>query len=337
MKIKSFKVAQLLMMKRILDYAFAPANIGTTNSIVALSAAFNLLKGKVTTIDEMLELYEQILKGIAAEKKQARLTLAENSYAILKGAKAWAIATGKLDLAAQWTVSLSALKRMKFETLSLKESNWISTVTPHAADLADYNVTPAMMTAWNTANDDFNTLLNAPQLASKNHKNLGKNIFTAINTAMELTKGQIDGIVATLMLQQPGYYSGYRTQREILEPKHRHTTLLATVVNELGQPFYGVTVTVDEYIHISDNGKTTVHPAHSATTDINGKALANKFFAAARSITVSGPGITTKTFGPIQFERGKALTQTFVVSPSFENLPESTEAPAPAPQPETVK
>ena len=334
---KSYKTAQLQMIKRKIGYAFSTTNTAITSSIVALLAVFNLLKGKVANIDALLQQYAEVLKGIAQQKKQARLTLAEITFTILKGAKAWAIANNNLELAAQFTTSFSNLNRMKFETLSEKVGNWITVITPLGGSLTDYNITAAMLTDWQTAADDFNALLNAPQSAIKDHKTLGKTITTSINDAMTLTREQIDGIVATLMQQEPDYYNGYRTQREIIDPETRHTGLLATIVNELGQPYYNLTVTVDAFTHFDEQtGKTRIYKPVSSSTDINGQALANKFHAAARMVTISGLGVETKTFGPFEFVKGKTLKHTFVLPPSFTNLPPSTPVNTETPTTETT-
>jgi hypothetical protein len=327
------------MLQRIIIFVFSTTNSAITTGIVALLAACNSLKGKVLSIDDLLEQYAQVLKGIAKAKKDARLALAEITYTILKGAKAWALANGETELAAQWTTSLSALKRMKYSTLSQKVGNWITTVSPVITSLGDYNVTPAMITDWQSKNTDFNTLLNAPQQAIKDHKTLGKTINAAIDDAMELTIAQIDAIVATLMQQQPDYYNGYRTTREIIDPEHRHTAMDATVVNELGQPYYGVTVTVNEYTHTDETtGKTRTYKAVWGTTDINGKTWVNKFYAAPRTVTISGPGIVSQTFGPFPFVHGEIIRQTFTMQPSFDNLPaSSTETPASWPEKVTTK
>jgi hypothetical protein len=325
MKSKKFKLAQLEMLKRIIVFAFSTTNTVITSSVVALLAGMNSLKAKVIAIDALLAMYAQVITGIAQQKKQARLDLADVAYTIMKGAYSWAIANGNLTLAAEFKTSLSRLQRMKFQLLVSKCTNWIATITPLVPSLGDYNITPAMMTDWQNKTDDLNDLLTAPQTAIKDHKTLGNEIVTEIDNAMELTKQQVNGIVATLFQSQPEYYNGYRTQREIIDPENRHTCMNATVVNELGQPYYGVKVTVDEFIYTDETtGETKTYKAKWETTDINGNAPVKTFFAATRTITVSGTGIVTKTFGPFAFEHGKTITETFIVQPSFENLPEAT-------------
>jgi hypothetical protein len=156
-----------------------------------------------------------------------------------------------------------------------------------------------------------------------------------MNDAMTLTHQQIDAIVAGLINSQPAYYIGYSQSRKITGPEERHTALKATVVNELNQPMWGITVTIDEYTHTDEQtGTTKIYKSTSAMTDINGEASPKQFFAALRTVTVSGPGIVSKTFGPFPFVHGKAITQTFTVQPSFDNLP----APSPdTTAPETSK
>jgi hypothetical protein len=324
-KLNKWKLAQLEMMKRLVAYALSATNTAITSSIVALLAGINALKAKTEDIDVMLQAYAQIITGIAADKKQARLDVAAVAYSILKSARSWAIANGNLELAAEFKTSLSGLKKTKYQLLVNKCNNWISVITPLVPSLSNYGITPAMMTDWQDKTDALNDLLTAPQSAIKDHKTLGAAIVTAINEGMTLTKEQIDGIVASLYQTETNYYNGYRTQREIIDPANHHTCMNATVVNELGQPYYGVKVTVDEVTVTNPNtGTTKTYAAKWDTTDINGNAPVKTFYATTRTVTVSGPNIETTTFGPFAFVHGKTITQTFVVAPSFENLPEPT-------------
>jgi hypothetical protein len=86
-------------------------------------------------------------------------------------------------------------------------------------------------------------------------------------------------------------------------------------MNEAGTPYFDVAVTVDTLI----KNKKTYH-AVSGTTDLNGNVTVREFEPGYRTVTVSGPTIISKTFGPYKFEHGKAIKETFVVAPSF-NIP----------------
>jgi hypothetical protein len=323
------------MLKRIVTFAFDAGNMVITSSIAALLLVFTTLKGMLPDIDDLFDQYANIIKGYAEQKRLARITLAGSTYAIVKAVRAYAIANGNWTLALQMTTSLSKLKRTGYATLLQNVNNWINVVGPLMTSLGDYGVTAADYTQWKADRDALTDLLTTPQEAIDAHTVLGGQIQTSMNDAMTLTHQQIDAIVAGLINSQPLYYIGYGQSRKITGPEERHTALKATVVNELNQPMWGITVTIDEYTHTDEQtGTTKIYKSTSAMTDINGEATPKQFFAALRTVTVSGPGIVSKTFGPFPFVHGKAITQTFTVQPSFDNLP----APSPdTTAPETSK
>ncbi len=80
-------------------------------------------------------------------------------------------------------------------------------------------------------------------------------------------------------------------------------------------------VTVDAF---TKNGRT--YKAASELTDNSGMAESSEFEFGQRTITVSGNGIVTHTFGPYNFEKAKILTLSLTCQPQFNNIPAATPA-----------
>jgi hypothetical protein len=283
---KKYSVAQLSMLRRIINFAFKPENAPITNNLPALLAAFITLKGMVADVDVMIAEYSHVNTGIAKGKWLARITLSNTSYRIVKAVRAYAMANSNNVLGDQMKTSLSVLKKMGYENLLHKVNGGINTIGPLVSSLGDYGITGSLYNQWKTDRDALNDILTAPRLAISAHTVLGSNIESAMKEAMNFTKEQIDEIVATLMQTQPNYYLCYRLNRQISSPAVRHTTLKATVTNELGQPVINAIVTINELKKESETYK-----AVSGTTDLEGSARLSTFEGGIRTITIAGPGI----------------------------------------------
>jgi len=320
---KKFTVAQLLMIKRVLEFVFGPSQSGITNSIPNLLAVLNSLTNKSNSITTLLAQYDAIITGYAAYKKQARLNLVTSGYTVMRAAYALAVDNNDNVLKEKVKGSLGRLKVAGCVKLSNLMTDVVTVVTPIVNDLVPYN--PNIVTQFDDMQDNLttlNSLLVIPQSLIKLRKDIGKQIKTEMSTTMKFVRNSIDSIVASNMTTYPQYASGYFTQREIINPNDRHNRINATVQNEVGEPFIDVQVTVMEYLD-PNTGKT--YPAVTGNTGINGQVTVRKFWPGNRMIKISGPGIITKEFGPYYFHSGHEVTKVFIVQPDFNNLPQSTE------------
>jgi len=139
---------------------------------------------------------------------------------------------------------------------------------------------------------------------------------------MDFLDNQLTPLVANFQ-STPEFFIGFYNNKRIGQPNTHHTRLIAHVVNEVGTPYYALTVTVDQYTD-PKTGKTYV--ADSAITDPDGNCEVSGFFPGFRTITISGDGITTTTFPAIEFLSGKAENREFIVAPSFNNIPAPAES-----------
>lgn len=313
---KKYSAAQLEMLDRVVRFAFNPDYISITNSVPALAAALTSLAGIVTSVYAMLADYELVITGIAEQKRLTRISLANVTYSIVKPVQAYAKATNNSVLANEMKTSLSALKKIGYVSLINKINGWINIVSPLVPALSAYGVDAALFNQWLTKRDALKDLLGAPKAAIDEHTLLGTKIETTMKQAMTITKEQIDDLVAVLMQTQPSYYNRYRRTRRISSPATRHTKLRAEVTDELGQPVFDATITVNE---LKKDDRT--FDAVSETTDLNGSAEISTFEPGIRTVTVQGPGIISKTFGPYQFHPGKVISQSFIIQPAISNLP----------------
>lgn len=320
----SYIQKQLLAIKRIVAFATAPANAATTDSLPALKTGIQQLQSDIVKTDTKLAGYKIVLKGIAADKSQARKNLASISYSIMSSVRAFALNNNDNTLAEKMKVQISILQREKYNELLQITSNAFAIIQPLVSQLAAYNVTNQKMEDWHTAISKMANLLNGPQSAIAARKTLGQVIVKDMAQTMTFVRTQLTPLVANFY-NIPAYYIGWYNALRIDNTGTRHNGLQALVLNDINQPQFGIKVTIDQYTD-PDTGKT-YKPA-SAITNEAGIAHVSEFFPGMRTITISGKNIQTKTFPAISFSKAKIISKTFHVQNNNFIIPESQPAPA---------
>jgi hypothetical protein len=278
------------------------------------------------TINTKLGEYRKVINGITTDKRNARAALAQSSFTTMSSVRSYALQNDMQDLAAQMDVNLSELQTMAYQMLIFKIESAQPVVQPLVPQLADFNITPASFLAWQTDLQTMKDLLTSTSSAIKHRKALGETIQSDMQDAMSFLENQTEPLIANFISTQPDYYREWFTMRRIDITGIHHTRLFATVQNEIGNPVFGATVTVDLYTD-PDTGKT--YQPVSAVTTPEGTCLVSAFFPGMRTVTISGNGIVTKTFPAIEFKKAQQVDMIFEVQPQF-NIP------APQPTPENV-
>ncbi len=308
---------QLAMINRILIFLFLPKWSNLINSIPGMTAACTRLQEMADSINLKIDEYRQAIKGITKQKRDARIKLAASSFAIMSSVRSWAIKNSNFELAAAMTVTLAELKTMRYDKLIQRVGGAITTITPLVPQLSDFNVNPANFLLWKADHTAMKNLLSGPQSAIQQRKTLGSIISNDVTEALDFVDNQLNPLMSNF-LSTPEFYNGFQNLKRIGTGNVFHTRLVARVVNEVGAPYYAITVTVDQF---TDPETKKTYEADSAITDSNGNCEVSEFFPGFRTVTVSGPGIQTTTFPATEFRSGKAEIREYVVAPSFNNLP----------------
>ncbi len=309
---------QLEMIKRVLAWIFESQWNDLILSVPAFKAAADVLQAKSDAIDVKIANYRTVIKGIAVQKRAARKKLAESSYQIMSSVRSWALKNNNFQLAASMDVTLSGLMHLPYIALIQKITGAISTVQPLVPQLATFNVTPQNFELWQQDNLALADLLNGPKSAIEQRKALGSIIQADVKNALDFLNNQLTPLMANF-LSTPLFYITFFNNKRIGTGNVHHTRLLANVVSELLTPYFGITVTINEY---TDPQTGKVYKADKAITDAQGNCEVSAFFPGFRTVTISGPQIQTTTFPAIDFKSGKAVIFQFVVQPAF-NLPAS--------------
>lgn len=324
MKNLSFFQMQVRMMQDVLAWVFNPINAAIIATMVPFKEAATSLKTQSETIQDLFAEYFKILKGIALTRRQARIKLALDSYSTIQAARAYFISIGNTVAAAQLNVPLSTLYNMGYNKLAQKILSFQTLIEPVVPNLAAYNITPASFGDWQKQLDDYNELESA-HAAIAQRKSTGEQINMAVHAAMDHLRTQCDTTVHSIADEH--FVQTYFNNRRLVRQGIHHTGAHVQLQNEIGET-YGpqITITVNELIK---NGRT--YKAISALTGNTGAADISAFEPGSRTITVSGNGIQSATFGPYIFQKGRILDFDFTIQPDFTNMP------AHNPQPEAEK
>lgn len=317
-----YLIQQLFMLKGILTLVFDPANNAIRTSLLPFATACTALQGMVTALEVKIADYRKLLKSFSASKRAARIALAETGYSIMSTTRSYCVKTGRMEAAEQLSASLKELKSMPFELLLSKTTLARQNVSSLMAFLVDYHIDDVVMENWQLKYDALNALMNAPSNAYKQRTDLGKEIVEDMRSIMTFFNNELSPLVANFYSTHNVFYNNFQSIRRIGSPNIHHTGLNAHVVNEIGVPYFGLTVTVNQYTD-PETGKT--YDSDMAVTDPDGNCEVAGFFPGMRTVTISGNGVIPSTFPPIRFKKGKAVDHEFVMQPSSFNIP----APAP--------
>jgi hypothetical protein len=303
------------MIRAVVAFALAAANIAITTSVAAFLTIINALKANITTIDTLRALIATPIKGYAAQKKALKTALVELTVTAMKATYAYAVANQNWVLAAQMKGSRGVVNRMKYVDLVTFSQAIIDLINPLVADLADYGITAGTITAMQNVHDQLEGVISNPKNAIANHEAVNKSIQEVLRQCLQLLTDQADAVAFQFIENNVQYYNNYRANRK-LNPHYLSTQLRAHVQDELDQPIIGAVISVDTV----DGNK------HIGITNQKGYALVSHIPFGSWSVTVT-VGKVSKVYGPYHFKKGHSLTVHFITAPEFGGSATVTETP----------
>lgn len=299
------------MMQILTSWAVDPVRVAITNQVPIFKKGIIDVKSKATQASLLSQMLN--LTGIAQDKKQLKGILCEIIVSITYPAKSYAIITGNNTLFQQVKSPISALANLS--TLKLIETSQAihDTILPLVDDMktAGIVIDTEIMETLQQAINTFQAASNSPVVSIQNRKAVNQQVNKLVKEANAICHQILDENIISFKPIDLQYIADYKIKRQVAK-EIRHNRLFATVVNELGEPQYNVSVTVDELVK---DGKT--YQSVSKTTDLAGNVIVREFESGYRTVTVSGANIKSKTFGPYKFQNGKEVKDRFEVAQEF--------------------
>jgi hypothetical protein len=210
------KLTMYLAVEGICDAATA-----IWQTVQAFADAYTDLKTRVTNIQTFAQSQTQNTTGVAQDKKAARQAMCALALPIANAVHAYAVKTKNNTLAA--TVDFSMADLIEGRDVASRDNcqNIYNTANTNIANLANYGVTAAKLTALNNAIAAFNLLISAP----RDTRAKGKTVTT--NLQAEFDAADEDLVVMDDLLGQmtdAKFVSDYNNARIIVDTAASHAS-----------------------------------------------------------------------------------------------------------------
>ena len=210
------KLTMYLAVEGICD-----ATTAIWQTVQAFADAYTDLKTRVTNIQTFSQSQAQNTTGIAQDKKAARQAMCALALPIASAVHAYAVKTKNNTLAASVDFSMADLIEGRDVASRDNCQNIYNTANTNIANLANYGVTAAKLTALNNAIAAFNLLISAPRDTRAKGKTVTTNLQAEFDAADE-DLGVMDDLLG--QMTDAKFVSDYNNARIIVDTAASHAS-----------------------------------------------------------------------------------------------------------------
>ncbi len=273
--------------------------------IIAANPAFlrslNALKANNNSLTATLTAESQVISGITEDKTVAKNNLVQQATDVAGIVYAYAAGSNNNTLAKQVDYSASDFRKIKDEKLAPTLQNIHDIANANVAALADFGVTPAMLTAFQTAISDYSSSVPGPRTARSVKSTYTSNIKQLLKEGDNILKTQMDKLLVTFKATNPDFVTSYKNAQKIIDASSTGTQLKVTVTDSAGKgPLKNIRVEVI--------GVTTA----AATTTATGIAIFRPLNNGNYVVNANAPGYKTST-AEIEVKQGKINKASLVL------------------------
>ena len=209
-------VSQLNMFNAVI--AYCTANATTVATVPAFQTALNALVTTVNQIQSTAQMQVNVITGITTDKRKMRATLCKQASKLGGVISAFAAAADNNQLKEQVAFSVSDLAHLKDEILVATCSNIHDALNTNVTALANYGVTAATVTSFQTAIDAFNAKISTPRNAVSARVAHAKSLRSLFQQANGVLRTQMDKVIAQFETTADDFYIAYKNNRMIVGP-----------------------------------------------------------------------------------------------------------------------
>ena len=211
-----------------------------------ITATKTLLSGKIDLLAAQVAIQLLSTTGVTADKDASRATLESLSYNMGSAICSFAGATNMGDLYNRCHYSRTDLSRFRDAELVGVCSNLAIDATANLAALAPYGIVAGTITALNTANTNFATIMKNPTEAIAKRTVSTAEIAKIIPEIMNnILVRRLDNDIEMLAATQPAFVNGYGTLRLINDsPTQTLSATFLAVIQGSNLPVSGVTIRI---------------------------------------------------------------------------------------------
>lgn len=198
---------------------FYTANQITIDTIPVLALNFPKVTARIAAINSNVAGQSANIKGVAQNKTNLRANLNGLTFNILTIARAWAVADNNSVLAEEFYVTESGLEKIKDDTIAAYCTHRYDLVNANIAAMADYGLTPVLMTTWQDAITDYAANVASPREAINTRSTYTENLKTIFDDTLKLLKENIDPVMLIFKTSDPKLYKQYTKARIVIDRK----------------------------------------------------------------------------------------------------------------------
>ena len=212
--------------------ALCEDNLPMVASVAAFQTSYNLFKTTVTLIVEASTRLEAQTGGWRTSKKTAKNELAKSGSEIAGLVAAYASSIKDEVLAGAVHITDTDIIRAKDEEVVAKCRNIYKAANENVAALVDYGITPALLSVFETAINDYVNLSPKPRGSRSEKKSVRQQMYAQFANADILLKMQMDKLAVNFLNNgNKPFYLEYKAARVIIDPGSFKTVLKLQVLN----------------------------------------------------------------------------------------------------------
>lgn len=190
-------------------------NAAKTGSITAFATAITNFKNQITEIETAEQERQTATTGKTASKGEAEALLVSEAVTIAAGLKALGSVTNDKELLEAGSETKSSLYGARDTDLVTKTQQIHDYANTNAAALADYGITPAMITSLQTRITDFNAALGTREESVALRVAAGAEVESFFKDADNILLNQMDKIMEVFRESDTQFYNEYKNARVI--------------------------------------------------------------------------------------------------------------------------
>jgi len=193
-------------------------NATITKKNAAFTAALAIFVSKITILLNSQTVVSKKTKGIVTDKKTLKRILAQNAADLAALVFSYATRAKNETLKQIVNYAMSDIEKLAAELVTPTCENIIKAAEDNLANLADYGVTAAMITAVQDDMDNFSGASPKPKASKATKTTENANIKATVKEIDGILKDEMDKLVVNFKKDNPNFVSDYFNARVIIDP-----------------------------------------------------------------------------------------------------------------------
>ena len=209
-------LSRLNMFTAVITYC--NNNSATVATVQSFQTALTSLIAIVNQIHDTLQMQDNVITGIATDKRAMRAALCKQAANLGGVISAFATSTNNNELKEQVNFPVSELSRLKDEVLVARCSNIYNALNANVTALANSGITAATATTFQTAIDAYNAKIATPRNAVSLRSAHAKSLTQLFREANGILRMQMDKLAIQFIPTAANFYTAYKNNRVIVGP-----------------------------------------------------------------------------------------------------------------------